>query len=318
MAVATSIIRCSMRSFFQSYHSFTSIAALLVFPVSASVLLSQALTPSSSVLHTISSSLGLLFRAANFPASDFFSLVNVKLSETIFTSICTLPFTLTFLLLAKASIIHIFRECRHSRVAPPRLSEFLPLYRPLLLTHLFNNFLILSTNAVIFSLLFLAFNAVDTLHLSSSNSLAAVCTVGALFYCVVIADTMVVCNMAVVVSAMEDCSGYRAVLKASVLMKGQFATALALALPTNLGMAAVEALFRFRVTNPYRLSGKIDPSAIWEVFSIVYIYSLFIVLEVIVSCIFYKACQAQCYSILDVGPDNQRELEPEEKVALQA
>ncbi|XP_072987600.1 uncharacterized protein [Typha latifolia] len=319
MAMATKIVRSSINAFFKNYHSFTSIAGFLIFPSSAMVLLSEALIPSSpSFFRIISARLRLMFEAAGFPEySNFFAFLNLKLSQTIFSFIFTLPSTLTFLLLAKASIITIFRRSQRSQQVVPPSSKFLPLYFSLLMTHLFNSFVILSSNAAVFTLLFLLFNAVDVLGISSSTVVLFLSVAGVVLYSVVLAVTMVICNLAIIVSAMEDCIGYVAVLKACVLINGRLATALTVALPTNFMMAAAEALFQFRVMNQYKFSNKFNPLVIWEAFSITYTHSLFVVLEIIVSYMFLKSCKSGQCSTRDCGFHDRRELEPEEKSAAQ-
>lgn len=84
-----------------------------------------------------------------------------------------------------------------------------------------------------------------------------------------------------------------------------------LALPTNLGMAAAEALFQLRVVSQRRKAGRLAPGVAGEAFSIAYIHALCVVLEIIVSCMFYRSCRRS-------EADELRELEPEEKGDLQA
>ncbi|KAJ0982061.1 hypothetical protein J5N97_010316 [Dioscorea zingiberensis] len=312
MGLAIKIIRRSINALFHNYHAFAATAAILILPVSASVLLSQTLAPSSfPALRNLSSRLRLLLEAAGFPASsEFFTLLNVKIIQTIFSFIFTLPFTLTFLLLAKASIVHMVHYSPRRMITPPPLSSSLRVYFALLQTHVFNSFVILSANAAVLSVLFLAFNIMDALGVSSSNAIFVFSVAGVILYSVVLANVMVVCNLAMIVSAVENCSGYLPVLKACVLIRGRAATAMTLAMPANLSMAAIEALFQYRVMKPYHLSRRLDISTLGEAFSISYIYSMLIVLEVIISCMFYRSCKSEY--------DCQTELEPDEKGALQA
>lgn len=83
-----------------------------------------------------------------------------------------------------------------------------------------------------------------------------------------------------------------------MLIRGRAATALSLALPTNLALAAIEALFQYRVVRTYRMSdGKLDPTFAWEVPLIAYIYSLVIILDTVMGCIFYKNyCKSSNFS----------------------
>lgn len=101
-----------------------------------------------------------------------------------------------------------------------------------------------------------------------------------------------VCNMAIIVAGMESCDGFLAILKACVLIRGRTATALTVALPTNLGLAAIEALFHYRVVRAYRMSdGKLNPTSAWEAPLIAYMYSLLIILDTVMGCIFFKSCR---------------------------
>lgn len=171
----------------------------------------------------------------------------------------------------------------------------------------------LSANAAVFSLLFLAFGAADLLGFTSHASTLALSAAGAIAYSVAVGVATVVCNLALVVAAMErGVAGHGALLRACVLIRGSVPTALALALPTNLGMAAAEALFQLRVVSQRRKAGRLAPGVAGEAFSVAYIHALCVVLEIIVSCIFYRSCCKRSEA------DELRELEPEEKGDLKA
>ena len=141
MEVSCKILRRSIHSFLQNYHYFTSTAAFLALPFSASILLSEAFVPaSSSLLPQIHSHLRTLFDAACFPStSQLFTILNLKVSQTITSSIFTLPFTLTFLLIAKASIIQALNH--HKPTLPTSFTSMVFHYKPLLgidLEHVMN------------------------------------------------------------------------------------------------------------------------------------------------------------------------------------
>ncbi|XP_040987637.1 uncharacterized protein LOC121235354 [Juglans microcarpa x Juglans regia] len=294
---SSKIIRRSVYTFLQRYHYFTSTAALLAFPFSVSVLLSQAYVPSSStLLPTIYNRLRTLFDAAGFPSSlEFFTVLNQKLSETIFSSILTLPFTLTFLLITKASIIQALKQ--NKPTFPPTFSSVLTLYNPLLLTHFCNSLLILSVNATLFFLLFFAFNCFQGFGFSSPNFLLLLSAAGTVLYSIILANAIIVCNLAMVVSGIERCGGYMTILKACVLMRGRTSTALSLALPINMALAAVEALFQYRIVRAYHFAEKLGSSMVFEGIFIAYLYSIFVVLDTIVNCMFFKSCKKDSASL---------------------
>ncbi|XP_062201805.1 uncharacterized protein LOC133904355 [Phragmites australis] len=313
------VMRAAVAAFFGGYHCFSSVAALLALPFSAAVLASEAMAPSSGMLRGVASRLRSVFAAAGFPPSAFFALLEAKLSQTVFTFAATLPFALTFLLLAKACVAGMLRDDAPGGRAPRRRLAALPpfgatarAYPALVATHLFNAFLMLSANAAVFSLLLLAFGAADLLGLTSHAWTLALSAAGAIVYSLAIGVATVVCNLAVIIAAMErGCAGHAAVLRACVVIRGRVSTALALALPTNLGMAAAEALFQLRVVAQHRRAGRLAPGVAGEAFSIAYIHALCVVLEIIVSCMFYRSCKKS-------EADELRELEPEEKGDLHA
>ncbi|KAL9314188.1 hypothetical protein ACSQ67_019640 [Phaseolus vulgaris] len=292
MEVSCKILRRSIHSFLQNYHYFTSTVAFLALPFSASILLSQALVPvSSSLLPQIHSHLRSLFDAAGFPSSSkLFTILNLKVSQTITSSIFTLPFTLTFLLIAKASIIQALNQ--HKPTFPSSFTSTLFHCKPLLLTYIYNSFFILSANASCFCLLFLAFTVAEGFGYSSPSSTRLMSAAAAVLFSVILANALVICNMALTVSGMEKHRGFMAILKACVMLRGKTSMALFLALPANVGLAAIEALFQFRVVRAYHNCGMSSwPFMALEGIFIAYLYSLFIIIDTIVSCMFYKCCK---------------------------
>jgi hypothetical protein len=322
---ARKVMRSAVSAFLDGYHCFTSVAAVLALPFSAAVLASEAEAPSSALLHGTESRLRSVFAAAGFPPSVFFALLEAKLSQTIVTFAAALPFALTFLLLTKACVAAMLRsddgdaaqEARRRRpaaLALPPCGLVARAYPALVATYLANTFLMLSANAAVFSLLLLAFGAADLLGLASSHTATlALSASGAIVYSLAVGVATVVCNLAVVVAAMErGHAGHEAVLRACVLIRGRVSTALALALLTNLGLAEAEALFQLRVVAPHRRAGRLEPRVAGEAFSIAYIHALCVVLEIVVSCMFYRSCTKR------EAADEIRELEPEEKGDFQA
>lgn len=298
MEGAGKIIRRSIHIFLRRYEYFTS-TAVLALPFSASILLSQAFFPSlspprPSLLLAIHTRLQSLFDAAGFPpSSDVFSFLNLKLSQTISSSILALPFTFTSLLLAKAYAIQFLTH--HRPKLPPPFSSISALYIPLFLTNICNSLLVLSANATAFSILFFAYSSLEELGFSpSSFTCVLLSAAGALLYSILIANVLIVCSMAMVSSGMERCGGLFPILKACVVIRGRTPTGLSLALPANLAMAAVEALFQFRVVRPYHLAKRLDYSIAAEGVLISYLYSVLIVIDTIVSCEFFKSCKEAC------------------------
>ncbi|KAL8232594.1 hypothetical protein R6Q57_002372 [Mikania cordata] len=118
--------------------------------------------------------------------------------------------------------------------------------------------------------------------------------IGGITYSIVIAISMIICNMALVLSGMETKGGFISVLKACVMMKRRTTTALSLALYINITLAGIEALFRFRLASCYANSTtNSNPLIILEGLLIAYLYSIVITLDTITSCFFYKSCKLE-------------------------
>lgn len=272
MEKAGAIIRLSIYTFLKDFQYFTTTAVLLMLPFSASALLSESLLPSSSSRFSIvDAHLKSLFHAAGFPSSWI-------CSRTIFGYVLTLPFTLSSLIISKASVIQPLID--HKPSLRPSFSSFLPLYRPLLITQFCNLILNMAINMA-------ALNTIKGFVFFYNNPILSV-VVRTVFYTVLV-NMVVVCNLALVVAGMGNCSGFLALRKALLIRRGTKSMALLLALPLNCGLAAIEALFRFRVVKAYRLQGRPGPSMALEGLFICYLYSLLVVLDTIASCLLFKS-----------------------------
>uniref|UniRef100_A0A0D9Y0S4 Uncharacterized protein n=1 Tax=Leersia perrieri TaxID=77586 RepID=A0A0D9Y0S4_9ORYZ len=332
-ARAARVLRASVATFFHDYHCYTSVAGLLVLPFSAAVLAAGAMASSSNsspeLMRATTARLRSMFHAAGFPpSSPFFALLVVKLSQTAFTFAASLPFSLTFLLLAKScvaamvvgAIPHRRRGAERDGVAPERgVTRVVRSWPAMAATYMAGAFVAMSANAAVFSLMFLAFNLADLLGFGESHSLTvAMSAAGAIVYSVAIGVATVVCGLAVVVAAVEhhqSIGPFAALIRACVVIRGRVPVALALAVPTNLAAAAAEALFQLRVVSPWRRNGGgvagAGAGVAGEAFSIAYIHAVCVVMEMIVSCVFYRSCKRS-------EADEVRELEPDEKGDLQA
>ncbi|KAJ0042976.1 hypothetical protein Pint_19160 [Pistacia integerrima] len=261
--IASKIIRTSIFTFLKHFQFFTTTPLLVLLPFSASSLLSQSLLKSPA---PISTSLFI-----DIHASCFQNLSH----QTILIQLFTLPFTIASLLLSKASIIQALSNPQ---------KPFTSLCWPLILTQLCNLALISTIKMVAFSIFSLALSYDSIIFLS----------LGSVFFSGLLTNMVVIGNLALVVAAMENNSkGYLAIYKAycMLLRKGKKLMVLVLALPANLGLGAMEALFEYRVIRVYHNSlGKISAFIAFEGILIAYLYSLLLVLDTIACCLFYKSC----------------------------
>ncbi|KAK6913302.1 hypothetical protein RJ641_022903 [Dillenia turbinata] len=289
MERATKIIRRSIHYFLQNYHSTTTTPVLLMLPYSASILLLRSLSPFSSILVSIiHPCLEAFFLRIGFSTtSPSVSLLNNLISQTIFTFLFSLPLTLCTIIVAKACIIQAIQH--HKQSLPPPFFSFLSLYKPLCLTHLCNSFLITIVNMTTLSLMF---NLVQVLGFSTNKPFFQL-VAKTIFYSF-LANTLIVCNLALVEAGMEDkCFAFRAIQKAWLTKKGRNLIVLLLVLPFNLGLFAIEALFHHRVTRVYHHITQASSMVALEGIFIAYLYSLLLVLDTIATCFFFKSCKSE-------------------------
>ncbi|KAG8093218.1 hypothetical protein GUJ93_ZPchr0012g19549 [Zizania palustris] len=296
MGSATRIVRMALHAFFSHYHPA---AALLALPFSASALVSRSLALLAHrqvILPTLSRRLRRVLVAAGFPpASQLLFLLNHRLSQSVFSFVVTLPFSLSFLLLAKAHAVRATRERGRGRGrGRGETLLFHRCYPAMTTTQLANFAALLFTHAAVFAALLAAFNAAEALRLGSDGrTVLTLSAAGVIVYSVTLANAAAVCNLATVVAAAEGRGGFHAVLKALLLVRGDAATAVAVALPANLATAAVEGLFQLRITRLYMLNGKISSAMVCEGFLIAYIHSMICVLDTLITCMVYQTCKAR-------------------------
>lgn len=281
------IIRWSIYTFLKEFQYFTTTPVLLMLPFSASVLLSQAVfwssSPPPSAIHAYFKS---LFHAAGFSSSWLWvSLPNLNLSQTICHHVLSLPFMFSSLVIAKASIIQALY--RHKPSLPPPFSSFTSLYKPLLATHLCNLMVNININIA-------AFNTIKAFEFFSYNPILLLVT-RTVFY-TILANMVVICKLALVVAGTGNCSGYMAIQKALLLRRRTNSMALLLALPINCGLAAIEALFRYRVVRAFHLSGGPSVSMALEGLFVAYLYSVLLVLDTVTCCLFFKSCRSNIWT----------------------
>uniref|UniRef100_A0A8I7B8I5 Uncharacterized protein n=1 Tax=Hordeum vulgare subsp. vulgare TaxID=112509 RepID=A0A8I7B8I5_HORVV len=305
MGSATKIMRTALHAFFSHYHPAASAAALLALPFSAAALLSRSPAASLLLLPTLSRRLRRVLVAAGFPpASQLLFLLNHKLSQSVLSFLATLPFSLSFLLLAKACAVRAMqspsppRKQRHHELSLPASCWcWCYCYPAMARTQLANFAALLLANAAVFAALLAAFNAAEALLLGSDGrAVLALSAVGVIVYSVALANAAAVCNLATVVAAAEGRGGCRAVLKALLLVRGDAATAVAVALPASLATTAVEGLFQLRVMKPYIVDGRISSAMVCEGLLIAYIHSVICVLDTVITFMVYQTCKATHYS----------------------
>ncbi|XP_057809107.1 uncharacterized protein LOC131023580 [Salvia miltiorrhiza] len=285
------IMRKSIFTFLQNFQQLSSAPSLLLLPFAASILLSPPLVASSRLFPLIHGRLRSVFLAAGIPPqSELFAILNLKLAQTILSFAFSLPFSLSFLLLAKAAVIRLLH--RHK---PNSFLSLISTLNRLVATHICNSLLILSANATCFCLLAAAFNCADVLSLSSPRFRLLLSATGAIAYSIVLANAYIVCGIALIASAVDadGGGGLSSILEACALIRGRTSAALSLAVPMNMALAAVEALFQYRIFNAYSRETAVTPPMVLEAAIIAYIYAMVLILDTIVGYVLLKSLREE-------------------------
>ncbi|KAL9155988.1 hypothetical protein ABFS82_09G042600 [Erythranthe guttata] len=314
------IMRRSIFTFLQNFHRFTAAPSLLLLPYAAATLLSHPLLSSSYIFPIIHGRFTSIFLAAGFPpSSQLFSILNLKLSQTLLSSIFVSPFTLSFLLLSKSSVITSLQKFNSNNYS----NKIITIFNRLFVTQICNSLVILSANATCFSLLVIAFNVSDLILGLSSHPRFVLLTsaIGAVVYSVVLANACVVCNLSLILSGLleknnnnkkkKNCCGFSSIVDACVVLMrggGGGGVALSLAVAMNMGMAAIEALFQYRVVRAYyyyyRGDGgdvaALDWPVVLEAVVIAYMYGVVVVLDTIVGFVFLESCELDRCRVMEV------------------
>lgn len=333
MGSAGKLVRSALHAFFRHYHPASSAASLLALPFSAAALLSRSHPALLAPAHALSRRLRRVLVAAGFPpASQLLFLLSHRLSQRACAFLATLPFSLSFLLLAKACAVHYCcavgsspsprRQWRRRRRAVDTLRSSFP---AMARTELANGLALLLANAAVFAALLAAFNAAEALHLlgpaaaSASDSggnraVLALSAAGVIVYSVALANAAAACNLATVVAAAEGSGGgARALLKAVLMLlrAGDAATAVAASLPASLAAAAVEALFQLRVARPYAAAGgRVTAAMALEGLLVAYIHAMICVLDTVVSAMVYRSCKAsRSCELLELELEGKEEMD---------
>ncbi|KAI3763660.1 hypothetical protein L2E82_13654 [Cichorium intybus] len=123
----------------------------------------------------------------------------------------------------------------------------------------------------------------------SPNSIAFIAVVIFVFFLVFLAHTIIICDLSMVISVLEDVSGSQALLRSSVLIRGQTRIGLITFIGSTIGMVFVKGLFEHRVKS---LSYRDGSSKFWEEPVMVLMYSFVVLIDFMMSTVFYISCRS--------------------------
>lgn len=300
---ALEILRETVRILRCNSWSFMMIAALLICPVSA-ILLSNVLVD-QSIVKRLTIRLLLVAKASGLPLRPFIKQSCHRFSEMAVSSAMCFPLFITLSLLSKAAVVYSV-DCTYSRKKAD-FSKFLviirKIWRRLGSTYLLVCAVIVGCITLFCVILVAVCSTFYVIGFWPELSLYSAMMVGVVFS-VVFANAIIICNIAIVISVLENVSGPQALLQSSVLVRGQTQVGLLIFLGSTIGMAFVEGLFEHRVKT---LSYGDGSSRIWEGPLLVIMYSFVVLIDLMMSAVFYYSCRsysmeasdAECQSILE-------------------
>lgn len=292
---ALEILRETIRILRFDPSGFLVIAALFICPVSA-ILLSNAFVD-QSVVDKLSFRFRLVAEVSGLPKGDFTKLVCWKLSESVLSLTFCFPFLITLWLFSKAAIVHSVAGMYAGKKLT--IAKFITMIRKIwkrvMLTYIWVCIAIIGCIAVFLLLLVIVINVVVSMGICSSCAIYAVLGLGVIFS-VLFAHTLIICNLANVISIMEDCRGSAALFRSMYLIKGRTQVGLMIILGTAIGTAFVESLYEHRVKS---LNYGDVYSRIWEGPLLVIMYSFVVLIDAMMSCIFYFTCKCSSSESFD-------------------
>lgn len=281
-----------------------SITAVLICPVSA-VLLSNILV-NPSLVTRLTIKLLLLAKSCGFQLTPLIEHSCRKFAETAVSTVMCFPLYITLLLISKAAVVYSV-DCTYSRKYFDSSKCYLiiqKIWKRIVLTYLLVCTVITGCLSLILVLLVGVSSFVSVIGLSPDLIVGVVIVLG-LFFSVFFANAVIICDLSMVISVLEDVSGSEALLRSSVLIRGQTQVGLMIFLGSTIGMAFIEGLFEHRVKT---LSYGDGSSRIWEGPLLVIMYSFVVLIDFMMSTVFYFSCKSyslengssvECGSVLE-------------------
>ncbi|KAH7570044.1 hypothetical protein JRO89_XS05G0036300 [Xanthoceras sorbifolium] len=285
---ALEILRETVRILRYNSSGFMIIAALLICPLSAVVL--SNVVVNHSIVKTLTVRLLLVAKSSGLPLRPFIQHSCQKFSEMAISSAMCFPLYITLSLLSKAAVVYSVASTYSKRKVD--FSKFFVtisrIWRRLVFTYLWMCMSIVGCVTLFFVLLIGVCSTVSVIGFSSDLVVYAAMMVG-LAFSVVFANVVIICNIGIVISVLEDVSGPQALLSSGVLIKGQTQVGLLIFLGSTIGMTFIEGLFEHRVKT---LSYGDGSSRIWEGPLLVLMYSFVVLIDSMMNAVFYFSCKS--------------------------
>lgn len=300
---ALEILRETVRILRYNSSGFMMITAVLICPVSA-ILLSNMFVD-QSIVKRMTIRLLLVARSSGLPLEPFIKQSCQRFSEMAISSAMCFPLYITLSLSSKAAVVYSV-DCSYSRKKfdVTKFSVIIAkIWRRLVSTYLWVCMVIVGC-LTLFLITLVAVCTVFAILGFPPNVVVYVAIMVGLVFSIVFANAIIICNIAIVISILEDVSGPQALLRSGVLIRGQTHVGLLIFLGSTIGMAFVEGLFEHRVKT---LSYGDGSSRLWEGPLLVIMHSFVVLIDSMMSAVFYFSCRfssmegsdGECNSLLE-------------------
>ncbi|KAL2226193.1 uncharacterized protein LOC105160002 [Sesamum indicum] len=285
---ALEILRETVRILRYNSTGFMAIVAVLICPVSA-VVLSNVLVD-QSLVKILSLRLLLIAKSSGLPLKPFVKQSCQKLSEMAVSATMCFPLFITLLLLSKAAIAHSV-DCTYSRRKFDSSKFYViisKIWRRIVFTYLWVC-VVISGCLILFIVLLVVVSSMFLFMGFPPDLILYPAMVVGFLFSIILANAIIICSIAIVISVLEDVSGPQALLRSSSLISGQTQVGLLIFLGSTIGMAFVEGLFEHRVKT---LSYGDGSSRIWEGPLLVLMYSFVVLIDSMMNAVFYFSCKS--------------------------
>ncbi|KAK8615534.1 hypothetical protein V6N13_017119 [Hibiscus sabdariffa] len=293
---ALEILREAVRILRYNCSGFMIILALLICPLSA-VLMSSNLLVGQYIVKSLTVRLMLVAETSGVPLRPSIKQSCQHFAEMTVSSVMCFPLLLPFALLSKAAVIYCV-DCTYLKESAD-VSKFFVIirkfWRRLLSTYLWMCMVIVGCVTTFAVFLVVACNVLSAIEFSPDVIVYAMIMMG-LVFAIVFANAIVVCNVGIVVCVLEEVSGIHALVRAFVLIKGHTRVGMMIFLGSTIGSTFVTGLFDHRVKT---LSYGDGSSRIWEGPLLVVMYSFVLLIDSMMTTVFYFSCRSHAVETSD-------------------
>ncbi|KAM7484396.1 hypothetical protein LguiA_000405 [Lonicera macranthoides] len=300
---ALEILRETVRILRYNLTAFMWILTLLICPVSA-VFLSSVLV-NQSIVKRFTRRLLSIVKSSGLPIKPFIQQSCHNFSEMAVSTAMCFPLYITLLLMSKAAVVYSV-DCTYSRKMFDASKFYVvirKIWRRIVSTYMWVCMVIIGCLTV-FLVLFVALSSLFSVIGVSLDLIVCSAVIVGLAFSVFFVNAIIICNLAIVISVLEDVSGWKALLWSSVLIKGQTQVGILMFLGSTTGMAFVKGLYEHRVRT---LSYGDGSSRIWEGPLLVLMYSFVALVDSMMNVVFYFSCKS--YSLESSDEEFQPVLE---------